>query len=663
MPALPPIERPDNASKAKKKGRKKLAEKRRSMHALKLQSCWRGHRTRKSIADQIATSQVKSAAPDPDNAEEEMLEKFQKISFSDLGRVQFYVDRGVGLPVSCTATRVSVSLLTGDRVPVTGTGGTQSYSDPRSLSSSPDFDLFLTWKVQDLDPRLTILCRIDTLERTSLEPVTVGYAALKLCVDSKDEQPISSNSTDVYLNAGRFKLPLVLGSIPDWCVLTEERIEDLPLMPGAFLEVRLFDAAVETPSKPCFSQKLDRNSDTSVAGLLYSTYDSHAVVAAVAERGWPELPMWDTIGADVEMGRQVEEEDWRMLCPKVRDWMTSVFPEVNSMYHTLDPKYAVRYCDEPGGGVMLGLDLLYNMPFSRLGSKSNRVVGYKTSFRYLRANREPFAGDTSNDPKYVFDDVSRFWDLAASTTRCPVYVDDFKDTSGMDLGPEACVLLIVTQVDIIFESSTSFDLHMPFLDPKRTWWGILPLRLDSPFYAPEGSLLEDKEFDGAFANSGTHQVPLFEGVPPATIIESTDPLSSLLDILKELEPEDSVGCVCCVSSVDTAVKPAEDIVLSKSGASAIVRVVDAKMLRFCNLHIKVDGSITPETSTLNKILTAQSGSKSRKKLFQYDAMKYEAEPSMESLISSVFTNDMNILTDSINSRAETDAQTYVNSLP
>ena len=74
--------------------------------------------------------------------------------------------------------------------------------------------------------------------------------------------------------------------------------------------------------------------------------------------------------------------------------------------------------------------------------------------------------------------------------------------SNMHLGPNACLLMIITRADITFTTDESYDLKMPFRQPHRSWWGILPLRSESPFYSPEESILESKEFDGAFVNAG-----------------------------------------------------------------------------------------------------------------------------------------------------------------
>ncbi len=94
---------------------------------------------------------------------------------------------------------------------------------------------------------------MDTLESPSMEAKTVGYAALRLCVDSNNQQPTSlgGNSaftSDCFLNAGHYLLPIYYGRVPDG-VLSQALIETMTPLEGAYLNVRLFDAAAEEKNK------------------------------------------------------------------------------------------------------------------------------------------------------------------------------------------------------------------------------------------------------------------------------------------------------------------------------------------------------------------------------------------------------------------------------
>ena len=156
-----------------------------------------------------------------------------------------------------------------------------------------------------------------------MEPKTVGYAALKLCCLPDGTQPKPDNthepesdSTDTYLNAGRFRVPLLLGKLPDWCPLTEERLEDLPVVPDAYLTVRLFDASVEEPAKDEGSKDMNHeNCDGRVANLVYGTYDNLKIANRLRKEGIPDIPLWKELGQDLKMGNSIESEDWNQLPP------------------------------------------------------------------------------------------------------------------------------------------------------------------------------------------------------------------------------------------------------------------------------------------------------------------------------------------------------------
>jgi hypothetical protein len=472
----------------KRKVKVTIKKKRLETKATKIQSRWRGHQIRKTI-DQMKSEKEQPPTPEENvpstdpllNAEEEKLETFRKIPFSELNRVQFYVDSAVGLPENCTISRVSGRLLRPDRSEVSSLGTVEAFTNPRSDATNPAIDLFLSWKgrllalfslssllnltpsditASVLESSATILCRIDTLDRIDLSPRTVGYTALKLFVTGDQEiQPDSSTPlAEVSLNAGRFSLPILLGSIPDWCPLTEERIEDLPCMPGASLIVRLFDASVESPPSQILPPVTSEMN--TCAELIYSTFDNLDVVQLFEKNRTPPPPLWDTFGSEIEMGKDLAEEEWKILCPLLRQWCQRVFPLVTGMREVIDVNYSKRYSNDPQtGGVVLGLDMLYNMPKPLKESKlPNSIVTYKAIFQYLpgrlamnpvtprsqqpetneeEGEEEEERGqggekgrqDGTEDPRDVVDDVSRHWDIEASTLRCPVFIDDFKTTT------------------------------------------------------------------------------------------------------------------------------------------------------------------------------------------------------------------------------------------
>jgi hypothetical protein len=164
---LSPLEPLDITKKAPKKKRGKISrsnlkKKRENKHAVLIQSKWRGHCTRKTISERKEEKEkAHLQEPDEDNAEEEKLEAFKQIPFDDIKRVQFCVDNAVGLPVNCTVTRISCRLLQQDRTPLSEAG--ESFSDPESPVTSPEYDMFMTWKGKFLFPYCCrYQCRICT---------------------------------------------------------------------------------------------------------------------------------------------------------------------------------------------------------------------------------------------------------------------------------------------------------------------------------------------------------------------------------------------------------------------------------------------------------------------------------------------------------------------
>lgn len=449
----------------KRKVKVTIKKKRLESKATQIQSNWRGHQIRKTIKQQQQEHQQEqeqqlqqdhqqdNTNSSQSNAEEEKLETFSKIPYKNLSRVQFYVDSAVGLPDNCTISRVSGRLLRPDRSEVSSIGTVETFTDPRSDATNPAINLFLSWKgkiliipemtlvASVLEPSATILCRIDTLDRIDLSPRTVGYAALKLFVTGENNiQPNSSTPlTDVSLNAGRFSIPILLGSIPSWYQLSEEKIEDLPCMPGASLIVRLFDASVESPP-PRILPKVTSEMNT-CAELIYSTYDNLDVVRLFEKNQIPPPPHWNTFGSDIEMGKDLVEEDWKILIPLLLQWCQRVFPLVTGMKDIIDLNYAKRYSNDPkDGGLIVGLDMLYNMPKPSKASRlPNSIVTYKATFQYLpgsisKTTTTPESNQDQHQPNddestYVIDDISRYWDIEASTDRCPVFIDDFKTTT------------------------------------------------------------------------------------------------------------------------------------------------------------------------------------------------------------------------------------------
>ena len=121
-------------------------------------------------------------------------------------------------------------------------------------------DSFVSFTGNVLRPSLTVVCRIDTLEKPHLSCKCIGFSVLKLFADSSKQQPGhdflpinthyssptrggSQQTSRIFLNAGEFLLPIVYGKIPTEGRFCESLIDTLPHIPDAYLIVRLFDPA------------------------------------------------------------------------------------------------------------------------------------------------------------------------------------------------------------------------------------------------------------------------------------------------------------------------------------------------------------------------------------------------------------------------------------
>lgn len=243
----------------------------------------------------------------------------------------------------------------------------------------------------------------------------------------------------------------------------------------------------------------------------------------------------------------------------------------------------------------------------------------------------------------------------------------------MRLGPEACLLILVTRIDMNFESSTTrINYKSNFRNPTASYWGIVPLRTTSPFFIPEGSPLESVDFDGAFPNTGIHQVPLLEGVPPRVIYESVDPAGTLKDLLmqsfKKSEPSSNC-CSCCFPW--RVVAPLDDdeyvddttVRLSSTGASAIIRISEPRLHRIRPPHFATNATTNLQTDFMQDLFSSQPGIQAKMKKFTYDSMKFSSQPNITSYLPISSPELISDVKFKINSMAKELMQAFVDDLP
>lgn len=401
-----------------------------------------------------------------------------------------------------------------------------------------------------LNPSLTIICRIDTLEKPSMAARCVGFAVLKLCVDITGDQP-TPNSTDtrIFLNAGQYRLPIVYGRVPAEGDFSEALMDQLPHVHDAYLNVRLFDPSVDTPASARPDDggwSLNRDSgkyvdECSIAGSLI-----HAM--EFATEPLKKLPIPDSFVADIKKGAPIGEGEKNVVLRQISEWMTQVFPPLRQKIPLIDPKFMLKYEDKVGS--FCALDMLYNMPIrtdllrsakdgldampSGVGKKfDNHIKYYKTYFRYLPGSIPGSSKKDSgkeNIADLIIDDASLDLDLSSYEYN-PVYNDDFSRTVGIELTQHACLLVVVTSVDILtsqrgaltvtsqtaspnissrqnvnvrtgtrgtdfgdtggggrkdvderaFKLRGLVGAYFGNHEPDAVWWGIVPLLVESPF--------------------------------------------------------------------------------------------------------------------------------------------------------------------------------------
>ena len=369
-----------------------------------------------------------------DDNDEQQLETYQQIPFNKIRNAQFCVDGAIGLPVNCTATRVTAQIMEPSRLRIGPLVST--YSNPDSPMANPAMNLVVTWRREELlSPTLTVLCRVDTLERPSLKSAVVGYAALKLCVTESGLQPVESDGADgAKLNAGKFYIPINIGAIPEWGMLSEELIESLPPLPGAFLCVRLYDGSVDDPPShivPLPNAADPENGPNFGSGsrdtgcVADALYGSKVTDKDLIGKFQP-LPLINSpAGKDFQKGVVILPEDREEIMRLLPAWIASTFAPYEGVGQYVTKKYLLRYDDSIG--FLASVDGLHNMPPLRNVSPTT-IIGHKVGLRYVCGEGKPvpWNGEPGDNPDHIIDDMSLQWDFEKSSQKNIIFLDDFR---------------------------------------------------------------------------------------------------------------------------------------------------------------------------------------------------------------------------------------------
>lgn len=311
---------------------------------------------------------------------------------------------------------------------------------------------------------------------------------MKLCVDMNGAQPRPEMHPDdrVYLNAGQYLLPIVYGTVPTDGPFTEELMDSLPHIHGAYLAVRLFDPAVDVPNPADddeympYAQHVDYGKyvvDTSVAGSIV-----HAM--PYSDPAVRKIPISEFILDEIQRGEEIGEGEKRVVLRQCLEWMASSFPPLKSKLPLIDARFMLSYEDR--FGAFCALDMLYQMPQQpsllgvtkrSLGPQSifsakkydNKIRHFKTYFRYL-PGFIPKKHGGKGQPKeetladMVIDDASLDLNLASPEYN-PIFNDDFSRTVGIELTQNACLLVVVSAVDIL--TSTALANQPAHIHPSQ----------------------------------------------------------------------------------------------------------------------------------------------------------------------------------------------------
>eukprot|EP00903_Cladosiphon_okamuranus_P014233 g13222.t1 len=163
-----------------------------------------------------------------------------------------YVDRGCGLPHSCTVSKVFVRVI-GD---VGDEGDCSEICHADSPSNNPVFGLrheFRTGPEGRMDMTSTLMIRVDTLDRFSSEHRAVGYALVAIFMDPSGNQPTNAKAEGAFLREGNYQVPLYQKPPPDMRRVTSKSLDKCPRVPCASVLVRVKPAS-KTPAGKTLSR-------------------------------------------------------------------------------------------------------------------------------------------------------------------------------------------------------------------------------------------------------------------------------------------------------------------------------------------------------------------------------------------------------------------------
>lgn len=359
---------------------------------------------------------------------------------------------------------------------------------------------------------MTIVFRVDTIDRVSLQPRLIGFSALKLFSDVKGRQVMKENSkANLFLNSGIYMLPIYYGLLAPSITVTEDAFDLLPKVPDSFLKVRLFDPTLQEDLNNEDYTNLHRSDsnqpvDSSGSPVRISADSAHddnfvsIVTALVTSPSFLSHDIKDVPEKSIQSifyGLPLKPTERSIVVDRFSHWGRARYSSLeiwnfddmrNKNTGLLDLKYSLSYNDRSGAAI--ALDMLYNMPLRKNIMRSTaasstvkairsglargwdtRVNCYKTAFRYLQGEED--MPDSNNEQglkssfdftehgQWIVDDASMELDVN-SYEAYPMYKDDFSSTASLKLTSNSCLLVIVTAVDVLTTKTSVIGAESAF---------------------------------------------------------------------------------------------------------------------------------------------------------------------------------------------------------
>eukprot|EP00347_Sterkiella_histriomuscorum_P021982 403332092 len=173
------------------------------------------------------------------------MKQFNEIKFLDGEGVDFYVDGARFLPENVSYSRILVRAFTIDQYRVINP--TKGMADlDVSQGRHPFFGFRQEIRAPKIDPTLTMLITVETIDRSDGLEKIVGYAYFPLFLNFQNKMPVNNrNVSNVLLQSGCYQIPIYATKIPVEKDLTLENIQTLEKIPCSSVLIRCYKAPNE----------------------------------------------------------------------------------------------------------------------------------------------------------------------------------------------------------------------------------------------------------------------------------------------------------------------------------------------------------------------------------------------------------------------------------